>query len=230
MPLPIDTTTRNALAAREVACAWLLELFCESAGGTPVTLRGWDKTEAIAYDSVTFEALGDSWGISGEIKSGADLVAEPLTIWFDGATQLDDASFVGRLLDLRWHQRKVRLRQLLMVPSSNFATVVGVVLDWRGFMDTITSPEGDDGPSRVTLTCESGTFRARARNMTTVTDRDQRLRDANDASFRNIATKPFQSVPFGTSWSTIPGARGGAGGTPNSSPSAMATRIAGNLF
>jgi hypothetical protein len=208
MPLPLDTATRNALAAREVATAWLLELFCVSAGGSPATLRGWDKTEAITYDGNAYEALGDRWGIAGEIRAGADLVAEPLAIWFDGATQLDDASFIGRLVDRQWHQRKVRLRQLLLVPTSNFVTAVGVVMDWRGFMDTLEAPEGDESPSRVTLSCESGTFRARARNMTTVTDRDQRLRDATDASFRNIATKPFQDVPFGTSWSSIPGYRG----------------------
>jgi hypothetical protein len=212
MPLPLDTATRNALAAREVATAWLLELFCYSAGGSPATLRGWDKTEAITYDGNAYEALGDRWGISGEIRAGADLVAEPLTVWFDGATQLDDASFIGRLVDRQWHQRKVRLRQLLLVPTSNFVTAVGVVMDWRGFMDTLEAPEGDEGPSRVTLSCESGTFRARARNMTTVTDRDQRLRDASDASFRNIATKPFQDVPFGTSWSSIPGYRPGPEG------------------
>ena len=216
MPLSLTVDTRNALAAREVACAWLLELFTESAGGSPAYLRGWDKSEAITYDSVSFEALGDAWGISGEIRAGADLVAEPLSIWFDGSKQLDDASFVGRLLDRRWHQRKVRVRQLLMTPSSNFVTPIGVVLDWRGFMDTIEAPEGE-GPSRVTLNCESGTFRARARNMTTVTDMDQKRRDATDASFRNIAVKPFQSVPFGTDWSNIPGVRtsGAAGnGTP----------------
>lgn len=230
MPLPIDTDTRNALAAREVACAWLLELFCETEGGSPLTLRGWDKTEAVTYDSVDFEPLGDGWGLSGEIKSGADLVAEPLTIWFDGATQLDDESFVGRLLDLRWHQRKVRLRQLLLNPSTNFVTAIGVVMDWRGFMDQIAAPEGDDGPSRVVLTCESGTFRARARNMTTVTDRDQRVRDADDASFRNIATKPFQSVPFGTSWSNIPGVRAGTGGAPSPSPGNLAARFAAGFF
>lgn len=212
MPLPLDTETRDALAAREVATAWLLELFCESAGGSPAYLRGWNQTEAVTYDSVSFEALGDAWGISGEIRAGADLVAEPLTIWFDGAGQLDDASFVGRLLDRRWHQRKVRLRQLLLVPTSNFATPIGVALDWRGFMDTIDAPEGP-GASRVTLSCESGTFRARARNMTTVTDRDQRLRDADDASFRNIAVKPFQDIPFGTSWTTVPGYRGASGGS-----------------
>lgn len=230
MPLPLDTDTRNALAAREVATAWLLELFCHSAGGSPITLRGWDKTEATTYDSVDFEALGDAWGISGEIRAGADLVAEPLTIWFDGAAQLDDASFVGRLLDLRWHQRKVRLRQLLLNPSTNFVTAIGVVMDWRGFMDKIDAPEGDAGPSRVVLTCESGTFRARARNMTTVTDRDQRLRDADDASFRNMATKPFQSVPFGTSWSNIPGVRSGTNGAGGSSAGQIAARIVGNLF
>lgn len=217
MPLPLDTATRNALAAREIAHAWLLELFCQSAGGTPVTLRGWDKTEAITYGGSTFEPLGDGWGIAGEIRAGADLVAEPLTIWFDGALQLDDASFVGRLVDLKWHQRRVRLRQLLLTPTSNFVTAVGVAYDWRGFMDTLDAPEGDSGPSRVVLNCESGTFRARARNMTTVTDRDQRLRDANDASFRNIAMKPFQDIPFGTNWSNVPGYRAPSSASPGSS-------------
>lgn len=215
MPLPLDTDTRDALAAREIAVAWLLELFCDSAGGSPAYLRAWNQTEAITYDSADFEPLGDAWGLAGEIRAGADLVAEPLTIWFDGAAQLDNASFVGRLLDRRWHQRKIRLRQLLMVPTSNFVTAIGVGLDWRGFMDSLDAPEGGAGASRVTLSCESGTFRARARNMTTVTDRDQRLRDSNDASFRNIAVKPFQDIPFGTSWTNIPGARGGGsvGGT-----------------
>lgn len=218
MPLPLDTATRNALAAREIAHAWLLELFCYSPGGSPATLRGWDKTEAITYGGNTFEALGDAWGVSGDIKVGADLVAEKLTIWFDGAKQLDDASFIGRLVDRRWHQRRLRLRQLLLVPSSNFVTAVGVAFDWRGFMDTLDAPEGGDGPSRVTLSCESGTFRARARNMTTVTDLDQRRRDAADASFRNIAVKPFQSVPFGTTWANIPGSRVSSSG-PSPSPS-----------
>jgi hypothetical protein len=218
MPLPLTTDTRDRLQSRQVGCAWLLELFTESAGGSPAYLRGWDKTETINYDSVDFEPLGDAWGISGEIRAGADLVAEPLTIWFDGSKQLDDASFVGRLLDRRWHQRKVRVRQLLMTSGSNFTVAVGVALDWRGFMDRIETPEGDDGPSRVILTCESGTFRARARNMTTVTDMDQKRRDATDASFRNIATKPFQSVPFGTDWSNIPGVRTGGGGAGQGAP------------
>jgi hypothetical protein len=233
MPLPLDTDTRNALVAREVATAWLLELFCEDTDGDPAYLRGWDKTGAITYDSQTFEALGDQWGVFGEIKAGADLVAEPLTIWFDGVGQSDDASFIGRLLDRRWHQRKVRLRQLLLNPSSNFVTAIGVVMDWRGFMDQVEASEGEEGPSRVLLRCESGTFRARARNMTTVTDRDQRMRDADDGSFRNIATKPFQSVPFGTSWSNIPGYRGGnnnGGRFGSGTPGNLAARINGNLF
>lgn len=226
MPLPIDSDTRDALAAREVATAWLLELFCESTGGSPAYLRGWNQTEAITYDSVSFEALGDRWGVAGEIRAGADLVAEPLSIWFDGATQLDDASFIGRLLDRRWHQRKIRLRQLLLVPTSNFVTPIGVVMDWRGFMDTIETPEGGSGSSRATLNCESGTFRARARNMTTVTDRDQRLRNADDASFRNIAVKPNQDIPFGTSWSTVPGYRQAGGGSPaNFNPSLYAQLV-----
>lgn len=221
MPLPLSDSTRSALAAREIAHAWLLDLYCENADGSPATLRGWDKTEAITYGGDTYEPLADAWGIDGEIRAGADLVAEPLAIWFDGAAQLDDASFVGRLLDRRWHQRRVRLRQLLLAPGTNFTSVIGVAFEWRGFMDKIDAPEGP-GASRVALGCESGTFRARARNMTTVSDRDQRLRDASDASFANMAVKPFQDVPFGTSWTNIPGYRyvgSSSGGRITDSPS-----------
>jgi hypothetical protein len=212
MPLPLTTEARAALRTREVAVAWLLELTTDEG-----VLRAWDKTEALTYEAVTWEPLADAWGIEGEIRAGADLVAEPLTIWFDGARQLEDSSFVGRLLDRTWHQRAVRLRQLLLVPESNFATVIGVTLDWRGHMDQISAPEGEAAASRVVLSCESGTFRARGRNLHTVTDADQRLRDDADASFRNMAVKPFQDVPFGTSWANIPGARssgsgGGSGG------------------
>lgn len=227
MPLPITSDVRARLEARQMTTSWLLELYTESVGGSPAYLRGWDQSEAITYESVTYEPLGDAWGVMGEIRAGADLVAEPLTIWFDATEQLDDASFVGRLLDRRWHQRKVRLRQLITTQSSNFVTVNGVALEWRGFMDKIETNEGDDGPTRVTMTCESGTFRARARNMTTVTDLDQKRRDATDGSFRNIATKPFQSVPFGTSWSNIPGSRGGVGGVTGAGGGGAST---GNRF
>lgn len=216
MPLPLTTDARNALLAREVAVGWLLELSCDEG-----TLRGWSGTESLSYDSATWEALGDRWGVSGAIGGGLDLVAESIVFWFDGGPQYDDASFVGRLLDRTWHQRAFRLRQVLFQTSTYFATVIGEVLDVRGFMDTIQTPEGGTEASRVVLSCETGTFRARARDMATITDADQRRRDSDDASFRNMAVKPFQDVPFGASWTTIPGVRSaGSGVIYNPSPEA----------
>lgn len=209
MPLPLTTTARAALSAREVAHSWLLDLYTDEG-----TLRGWDKQIPVTYNSNTYEPLSDTWGISGEIRLGADLVPEPLTITFDGAPQNDDTSFVGRLLDRSWHQRRMRLRGLLLFTGSNLTTPLGVHLDWNGWMDTITVTDAVGQPAQVVLGCEGGVFRALDRNMTTCTDPDQRRRSATDSFFKNVALKPTQDVPFGTTWANIPGGggRGGGGG------------------
>lgn len=199
MPVPLSTAARNAIHAREIAATWFLELQCDEG-----TLRGWDQFEPITYDGQTHEAIGGSWEISGEIRAGAGLVSESLTLTFDSGSKTDDASFLGRLLDRTWHQRRIRIRSVAFNVASNFITPIGQIFEWVGYMDTISDPEGVD--AKLILNCESGVFRARARNLRTVTDADQRLRDANDGSMKNIALKPFQDVPFGVSWATIPGA------------------------
>jgi hypothetical protein len=222
MPLPLTTDARNALEAREVAVAWLLDLYTDEG-----TLRCWDKHIAITYGGDTYEALGDRWRIDGEIKLASDLVAEPLTILFDGAPQTEDTAFVGRLLDRGWHQRRMRLRGLLLNVASNFTTAIGVHLEWNGWMDTIETTDAMGQPSLVKLTCEGGIFRAIDRNMTLCTDSDQRRRDPDDAFFRNVALKPSQDVPFGTKWSNIPGSSGGGGGgdRPDTSLTAGISRL-----
>lgn len=223
--MTLSTAARNAITARTVAPAWFLELFCAEG-----TLRCWDQFESISYDGATFEPIGSDWEIAGEIRVGSGLVAEPLTMTFDGGRQFDDASFVGRLLDRTWHLRDVRLRCVVFNTASNFMTPIDTVFDWVGFMNTISVPEGGSGKSIVVLNCESDTFRTRARNIRTVTDADQRLRDPNDASFKNIATKPFQDVPFGVGWSTIPGAIGGSVGGVPSGGSGTGNRFNPSLF
>lgn len=220
MPLPLTTDARDALEAREVAHGWLLELFTDEG-----TLRCWDKSIAITYGGDTYEPLGDRWRVDGEIKLAADLVAEPVTFVFDGAPQSDDASFVGRLLDRAWHQRRVRLRGLLLNTSSNFNTAIGVHLDWYGWMDKINVSDAPGQPSQVLLTCEGGIFRALDRNLTMCTDTDQKRRLSTDQFFANIALKPSQDVPFGTGWSNVPGARSNGGGNDTASPSALVNRF-----
>lgn len=206
MPLPLDTATRNALRAGNVAHAWLLELFPDEGA-----LRCWDKVEPITFETNVFEATENRWGIDGTVSGGANLVSQPMNIWFDGGGALDDTSFIGRLLDSTWHERAIRLRQLLLVPDGAFATVIGAALDWVGFMDQITDPEGGSGDYNITLKCESGTFRARGQNLHTITDKDQRLFDPDDGSFANIGLKPLQQIPFGVSWSDVPGVAASSG-------------------
>jgi hypothetical protein len=96
--------------------------------------------------------------------------------------------------------------------GSNFVTPIGVHLEWNGWMDTLSTTDGTGAPSVVTLNCESGILRALDMNLTSCTDEDQRRRLSSDQFFRNVALKPSQQVPFGSSWSNIPGG-GGSGGS-----------------
>lgn len=213
MPLPLTTDARNALAAREVAHAWLLDLYT-----TEGTLRCWDQIVPVTFGGDDYEPLGDRWRIEGEVKVGVDLTPEPLTLVFDGAPQLDDASFVGRLVDRSWHQRRMRLRGLLLNVTSNFTTPIGVHLEWNGWMDTLETSDGVGDVSTIILNCEGGLLRALDRNYTACTDADQRRRLLTDQFMRNVALKPSQEVPFGTTWQNVPGGRGyggsGGGGVP----------------
>lgn len=209
MPLPLTTPGRNALAAETIASAFLLELKTDEG-----TLRAWDKGHALTFETFSWEPMDSLWTITDALKSGADLVPEALTISFEGSEQYIDTSFVGRLLDRTWHQRKIRIRQLLFEPATNFITPIEVVYDWRGYMDTIDAPEGGRVVDVLVLNSESGMFGVHDSNVRTLTDQDQRLRDANDASFRNMALKINQDVPFGVGWSAIPGSSPvAAGGT-----------------
>jgi hypothetical protein len=207
MPVPLTTDVRNAAAAREKASAWFFELFTDEG-----TLRAWDQNETITFDGQTFEPIGTTGRIEGEIRSSSNLVAEPLMIVLDGGKQSDDASFVGRLLDRSWHRREIRVRQVLFNVSTNFVTTIGAAFDWLGHMDTIQAPLGVNAEASVILTCYSGTFLARARTLRTVSDVDQKMRDPTDASFKNIAVKPRQDIPFGTAWTTVPGVQTGSDG------------------
>lgn len=209
MPLNLTASVEAAIEVDQIAHAWLLELFTDEGA-----LRCWDKPFDMSYGGNTYEGLGDSWEIAGEIRLGTDLVPEPLTFNFDGSRILDNADFTGRLVDRSWHQREMRLTGLLFVPGQRFGTPIGPHLIWNGTMDTLENPEGDGSISGVVLSCEGGIFRALDRNMTVCTDADQKRRNPSDRLFENVATKPQQDVPFGRAWSNVPGGsgRGGSGG------------------
>jgi hypothetical protein len=179
-------------------------------------LRCTDEAAGLVWNSVTYEGAADLWQIEGELSTGALLVPETVTITFDGALQYDDTSLIGRLLDRTWHRRAVILTGLFM------NTTTGAALDdfdqWRGRMDQISTAEVEDGPSTITISCESGTFNALSTNQSTVSDADQRRRSATDQFLRNQALKVGQKIPFGINSQNIPGVVGVSGsGSPGTS-------------
>lgn len=211
MPRPISTDVRNALKSRQISSAWLFEMFCDEG-----VLRAWDRRKPVTFESHSIEALSDQIKISGDVQLGNELVPEPLTIEIDAAKALDSDTFIGRFVDRTWYQRRIRVRQLLLVPMSN-GTIIDPFYDWYGYMDNIDDLSGDGTPSKIILTCEGGIFRALGRNMRTYTDVDQRQIDPDDPSFVNTATKPFQSIPFGESWTNVPGYQAAAGSSSSGS-------------
>jgi len=212
MSLALTVDVLNAINSEKMAHAWLLDLYTDEG-----TLRCWDKPFNMSYGGFTYEGLSDTFGLEGEIRLSTELVPEPLTISFDASPQSDNAAFVGRLVDRQWHQRPMRIRGLLLVPGTDFATPIGTHIEWNGTMDTQEIVESGSGYPLLVLGCEGGIFRALDRNYTACTDPDQKLRDPTDRLFENVAFKPQQDVPFGRSWSNIPGAGGRAvsgGATP----------------
>ncbi len=210
MALALTPAARAAIAARQVAVAWLLDLHVD--GGS---LHCWDGAEPLTYNSNAYEGLANQWRIAGDIRTSSDLVAQPIVIEFDAAQQLDNASFIGRLLDGSWHQRRVKLTGLLFAVDDDFSTVIGEHMVWEGRMDTVELTERPGSEMVAALSCESGVFRALGRNMTTCSHTDQLRRDPTDNFFQQTGLKPQQEIPFGRSWSTVPGqgSRSGGGGT-----------------
>lgn len=178
------------------------------------TVEGWlrctDHSYALVYAGETYEAGVDHWKIDGTLASGSQLVPEPVTISFDGAEQYDDTSFIGRLVDRTWHRRDIYLTGIVINPQT------GALLDdfdtWRGRLDTLNVTDQVGGVSTAALRCESGTFHALSRNNATASDADQKRRNANDTFFENQALKVSQKMPFGLSYSDIPGTPNTSGG------------------
>jgi len=207
MPLPMATEVRDSLYERDFSGAWIIEMFTDQG-----VLRAWDRRVSLSFEGHTFEAVGDQFQLEGELKTSVDLIPEPIIIMFDAAAVLDSDTLIGRLVDRTWYQRRFRLRQLALVPMKNGTEIIGAGYDWYGYMDNIEETIGDGGKPIIALTCESGIFRSRGRNYRTYTDADQRQIDPDDPSFKNTATKPFQSIPFGESWSNVPGYQGNSSG------------------
>lgn len=169
----------------------------------------------ISYDGHLWDAAPERFRLPDGIKVSKALVPESFAIDFDGAYENDTSSFIGLLLTRTWHQRPVRFFGI-MLNTADYS-VIDEFYSWRGFADKIAAQSNTGSPATVTLTMESGTFRAQEINRSLISHNDQKRRDATDTFFANMALKQDQQVPYGIAWSKIPGYRpggssGGGGG------------------
>lgn len=210
MPRPLTASARAALQARTLAVTYLFEA---SPDEGVQRINSWSKD--ITYDSATWSAAPGKWELPNGIPISQALVPSTFNMIFDGGHEADTAEFIGLLLSRTWHQRPCRFIGLLL--NTTDYSVIDQFYEWHGVMDRIVSSKEVGQPATVSFSLESGVFRAQEANNQTVSDNDQKRRDATDTMFRNMAIKQDQQIPFGLEWSKVPGYRpggssGGGGG------------------
>lgn len=206
MPRPLTAAGRTALQNRTLAVVYLLEVNTDEGA---MRCNTWDM--AISYDGDTWDAAPDRLRLPDGIRVSKALVPETFNVEFDGAYETDTGSFIGLLLTRTWHQRPVRFLGLLLDTSDY--SVIDEFYQWRGFADKVAVTSGINQQATISLSMESGVFRAQERNHSTISHNDQKRRDATDTFFVNMAVKQDQQVPYGIAWSKVPGYRpGGSSG------------------
>lgn len=207
MPRPWTTAGRNAILAGEVAVCFLFE--AQTDEGTQ-RICSWNVD--VVWNSQSWTAGQGKWHPADGIPISRGLVPETFTLTFDGAHENDTGEFIGLLLTRTWHQRPCIFHGLLL--STSDFSVIDEFYEWRGFMDMAPVQSNAGTQADVQLALESGVFRAQERNMATVGHNDQIRRDPTDTLFRDMARKQDQQIPYGISWSKIPGygTTGGGGG------------------
>lgn len=193
-----------AIAAREIARATFYELKCDEGSLYAWNQHGPITESAIRGASTTWEGLGERIQSPGGITLSVDLQGATTSVVIDASAINDDTDFCGRLVDRTWHQREIIVRDVLFVPGSNMATVIDVLLEWVGIMDSGEMIDAGDG-SVFALSCESGSFEFFRSNQLRREDAGQQARFAGDRFFDLTAVQVLQSIPFGTSWHKIGG-------------------------
>lgn len=222
MPYPLDSEAEDAIAAGRLKAAYLVDLYV-SDGVDPLTLRWWDWPDTVDYpandaiddaDPVTYVSMARRMICNMALRQAATLSSEPLTLLIDGSRSGDDADEVGKLVDADWHQRPVRVRQILL----NFDTgAAGAdpIREWRGLLDhrEQTSRPGEQNIWQVT--CQGGLFRTRGRRLRTRSHTDQQRRSAGDNFYIGTANMVGRPLNWAKKPGNIPGTAGGtAGGAP----------------
>lgn len=206
MPRPLTVGVEAALEADRLAIAFLWDLYLKE-----TTLRVWNQPGDLTFDGSAYVGIGDRIRPQGEFRLGGGLTPKSLSFLIDGSRQDEPGSFARTLVTNTWHQRRIRMRMVCFTPGTDFRVEIGSILEWHGRMDTMPDTEGRDQPNTLQLNCEGGTFAVLSRTMATYSDTDQKKRAPLDRFFEQTASKPTQDIPFGISYTNVPGYNPGRG-------------------
>lgn len=226
MPYPLSPDAEEKLAAGRLATVLLVDLYCaDDDGPAPIRLSSWHLE--LSYpandalnddDSVNYLPFFGRMTVNRDIRFSQTLSSEPCKITLDGSRAGDDEDPVGLFTDRDWHQRKVRVRQILLDPET-WSGSTTPIWEWNGRMDKRQYVRQAGEAQQLTLTNESGLFRIRGRNMHTRTHADQQRRKAGDLFFQPTPLMVGLPIVWGKNVVDLPGgghfSSGGGGGGAN---------------
>jgi hypothetical protein len=210
MPYPLPSEATAAFAAGRMVPAVLVDFYTD-----PIK-RFWNWPDPLTYGGDAYVSLWNRITVDYAVRQSATLAAEPVTITLDASRIGDNDDPVGGFVDLDWHQRRVRVRVVLL-DFDTMESPSDPVWEWRGRMDHRQLNRAPGTEQTLVLTCEGGLFRIRGRRMHTRTDRDQRTRSAADRFFDLTPIMAVRTPIWGKASANIPGVRvisspGGGGG------------------
>mgnify|MGYP000373536591 CR=1 FL=1 len=221
---PTDAATDAAIDAGKIKTADLVDMYLKTSGGSTLNLRAWSWPGTASFPGTldldgstsnnSYESMFGRMIIAKTIRQAASLGSEPLDIQFDASRSGDDEDFVGRFVDAKWHQARIRVRQVLLDWTTE-ALASAPMWEWRGLLDhrELVEPPLDtpDQPRVWNVSCQGGLFRVRGRRLSTRSDADQQRRSPGDRFYSETAKMVGRPLNWSKAPGNIPGKATGSG-------------------
>jgi hypothetical protein len=171
----MKTLSSTALAALD-AGRFLVRTLVSAYPEDEDPLHIWDGRGDIAVAGTTYTGAAGRFTIQ-PAASAADLAPRAVDITLSGL----DAEVVAMIENTDWHQRPITIDRAVIVPDA--LTVLHLMREFAGAMDTGLRREQRDGTTTLTIRCESAARELTRAGAHTRSDADQRLRDPADNFF-----------------------------------------------
>lgn len=250
MVYPVSSGFEADVAAGRIKSADLVDLYTKDGAGDPAFLRAWTfpgtctykandpdgVAGAVGNSDVSYESMCGRIIVKKALRMSASLSSEPLQILLDASRSGDDADWVGRFVDRKWHECRMRVRSIRLNVVTE-AVDPEPFWEWHGLIDHANlvrkpSVNGEEGePQYWELKCQGGLFRVRGRRNRTRSHEDQQIRKAGDKFYQG--TPLMVSVPL--IWNKAPAAlpgvvsNGGAAGGARPIGGLIPSLVYGNL-